>query len=123
MLLTGILFFDAIRKWVTEDQNSKNINSIEAEQANIKFAKQFLCCWDFGLVKESDVDDLQCTVGSNMTTLLQVRRPSATATRDREARLAAPRQRTLSTLTNVALHANTQTPLSPLCSHMCRPSG
>ena len=40
LLLPAILFFDAIRKWIHEDANSKVINSIEAEQANIKFAKQ-----------------------------------------------------------------------------------
>ena len=40
MLLPMILFFDAIRKWINEDANSKIITSIEAEQANIKFAKQ-----------------------------------------------------------------------------------
>jgi len=72
LLLPTILFFDAIRKWVNEDANSKIINSIEAEQENIKFAKQFLCCWDHSLTLATDVEDLQCTIGSNMATMIQV---------------------------------------------------
>jgi hypothetical protein len=84
VLLTGILFFDAIRKWISEDANSKIINSIESEQANIKFAKQFLCCWDFGLNKESDVEDLMCTIGSNMMTMLAVDREQVKEPRNRK---------------------------------------
>ncbi|GMI17714.1 hypothetical protein TrLO_g1105 [Triparma laevis f. longispina] len=72
MLLPMILFFDAIRKWINEDANSKIITSIEAEQANIKFAKQFLCCWDHGLTLNTDVEDLMCTIGSNMNTMIAV---------------------------------------------------
>jgi hypothetical protein len=72
LLLPSILFFDAIRKWVHEDGNSKVINSIESEQENIKFAKQFLCCWDHSLTLATDVEDLQCTIGSNMATMIQV---------------------------------------------------
>jgi len=74
LLLPLILFFDAIRKWINEDANSKIINSIEAEQANIKFAKQFLCCWDHGLTQSTDVEDLICTIGSNMSTMVAVER-------------------------------------------------
>ena len=33
---------------------------------------QFLCCWDHGLTLDNDVEDLMCTVGSNMATMIQV---------------------------------------------------
>jgi hypothetical protein len=85
LLLPTILFFDAIRKWVHEDGNSKVINSIESEQENIKFAKQFLCCWDHSLTLATDVEDLQCTIGSNMATMIQVDKEKVRETGWRQA--------------------------------------
>ena len=72
VILPMSLFYTTIRKWIYEDGNSKIITSIEAEQANIKFAKQFLCCWDHGLTLNTDVEDLICTIGSNMSMLIAV---------------------------------------------------
>ena len=70
LLIACASFFDALRKWIKEDNISKEMSSIEAEQENVKYARQFLCCWDNSLVRSTDVEDMQCTIGAEMVAML-----------------------------------------------------
>ena len=70
LLIAGTSFLDALRKWIREDSNSKELGSIEQEQEAVKYAKQFLCCWDHSLANDTDVEDLQCNIGAEMAALL-----------------------------------------------------
>jgi len=70
LLIAASSLFDALRKWVKEDNISKELGSIEAEQENVKYARQFLSCWDHSLAKATDVEDMQCETGAEMVALL-----------------------------------------------------